>query len=39
MIFIMKTNKMGDRYLNTNPNLIMLIINKQSCNVGHIIRD
>ena len=34
----MKTNKMADRYLNTNSNFIMVIIKKQSCNVGCIFK-
>ena len=39
MIFPMKTNKMADRYLNTNPNFVMVVINKQSCDVARTIRD
>ena len=30
MIFRMKTNKMADRYLNTNSNFVMLIINNHA---------
>ena len=35
----MKTNRMADRYLNTNSNFVMLIINKQSCDVARTIRN